>query len=90
MLDYVYTGEPPLGISEIGCAIFRGTTGGPNGQSVIERREIIGQRIDHVAAENSNARILSIACGHLREAQRSTAIRSAERVNDFETATFGN
>lgn len=76
MLDYVYTGAPPPDTSAVGLALFRGTTGLPNGQSVIARRDLLAQRIDEAAASRPGARVLSIACGHLREAQRSVALVS--------------
>jgi SAM-dependent methyltransferase len=74
MLDYVYTQVPPPGTTAIGSAVFRATTGLPNGQSVVDRRNLLAQRIDEIAAARPNAKILSIACGHLREAQVGTAI----------------
>ena len=74
MLDYVYDGTPPLGTSSFGQDIFRGTTGSTNGQSVVARRNLLSQRIDEIAASQSNARILSIACGHMREALLSEAV----------------
>ena len=74
LLDFVYSGTPPLGTSEFGKAVFAGTTRGPNGRSVVHRRELLAQRIDQVASERAQPRIASIACGHLREAQRSAAV----------------
>jgi hypothetical protein len=74
MLDYVYTGEPPQDTTAVGRAIFRSTTGLPNGRSVVARRDLLAQRIDEIALERPAARVLSIACGHLREAQRSAAV----------------
>jgi extracellular factor (EF) 3-hydroxypalmitic acid methyl ester biosynthesis protein len=82
MLDYVYTAIPPLGTSDVGCAVFRGTTGLPNGRSVVNRRDLLTERIDQVAGSRPNPRILSIACGHLREAQYSRAVISGA-VGEF-------
>lgn len=45
-------------------------------QSVRLRREILAGLIDEVCAEIPEARVLSVACGHLREAERSAAVRT--------------
>lgn len=74
MLDYIYSGEPPLETSAIGRAIFDGTTGLPNGQSVILRRNLLAKKIDETTSTRPDARVLSIACGHLREAECSRAV----------------
>jgi len=44
-------------------------------QSVRTRRAILAREIDVVAAERRDARVLSIACGHLREVEWSRAVR---------------
>ncbi len=75
MLDYNYTGTPPPATTPIGAKVFSGSTGSPTGQSVVERRSFIAQKIDTLSQEIHQSRILSIACGHLREAQQSTALR---------------
>ncbi len=74
MLDYIYSGEPPIDTTSIGRSVFRGTTGLPNGISVVERRDILSKKIDSIAASRSHPKVLSIACGHLRECQSSSAI----------------
>lgn len=76
MLDYVYSGIPPPGTTAIGRQVFSLTTGVRNGQSVIERRDYAAGLIDRTARETARPRILSVACGHLREANRSKATRS--------------
>jgi SAM-dependent methyltransferase len=82
MLDYVYGGTAPAGTTAEGLAVFRGTTGGPNGRSVVHRRDWLAARIDEIAAGRSGTRVLSIACGHLREGARSRAVAEG-RVTDF-------
>jgi hypothetical protein len=61
----------------VGCEVFRATVGGPNGQSVRERRSILADTIDKVACGIKGARILSLACGHLREAEHAKVIKTA-------------
>lgn len=75
MLDYVYGGTPPEGTTEVGKRVFDGTTRLSNGLSVIERRDYIAALIDRTAREVDGPQILSVACGYLREAQVSEAIR---------------
>jgi hypothetical protein len=76
MLDYVYGSTPPEGASPLGCRIFSGTTGLSNGLSVIARRDLLSQQIDELAAKRQHPRIVSFACGHLREGQRAQAVRA--------------
>lgn len=76
MLDYVYRGLPPPETSLIGKQVFLGTTRARNGLSVIERRDYLAALIDDAARATASPRILSVACGHLREAHSSEAARS--------------
>jgi hypothetical protein len=75
MLDFVYLGVPPAQTSAVGRQVFQATTGGPNAQSVRGRRDLLAARIDRIVATTPEAVILSVACGHLREAQLVAAIR---------------
>lgn len=74
MLDFVYTGIPPEGTTGLGRQIFQVTTRGPNGLSVIARRDLIGEKIDAATRWGIPA-ILSVGCGHLREARLAHSIR---------------
>lgn len=76
LIDYLY-GEKNLclGTSPIGAEVSRYMSEQPSAFSVRQRRDWLAQRIDTVAQERPDARILSIACGHLREAQRSVAVQ---------------
>ena len=76
MLDYVYSGHPPDGTSPAGQVVFLGTTRTSNGASVVERRNRLARIIDQEAARKRGLRVLSLACGHLREAQKSDAVRT--------------
>jgi SAM-dependent methyltransferase len=46
--------------------------------SVRSRRELLATLIDEVALERSLPRVLSVACGHLREAELSGAVSAGE------------
>ena len=78
MLDLVYSDNRPAELSELGKKLYEWALPKPGAESVRARREILAGIIDRVAAERPSARILSVACGHLREAQRSTAVRERE------------
>lgn len=77
LLDLIY-GESPLEeeISPPGQRVYEYLLQAPASRSVRERRRILAGLIDRVASERSCPRILSLACGHLREAQDSDGIRS--------------
>lgn len=74
MLDHVYDGTVPEGTSEIGAAVFRTTTSCSTARSVVLRREVLARRLDEVADRVIAPRVVSIAAGHLREAQRARAV----------------
>ena len=84
LLDLIY--REPAGydgpLSPIGTRLYEWAGAQPACRSVVERREILAALIDRVAAERPNPRILSVACGHLREAQRSDAV-SAGAIEEF-------
>jgi hypothetical protein len=75
MLDFIYTVVQPAQVSGVGRQVFEVTTGGPTARSVRERRDLLAAEIDRTSASTPTPLILSVACGHLREAQQSTAIR---------------
>ncbi len=71
MLDYVYSGSPPIETSHMGRAVFSVTTRGPMGLSVVHRKSLLRSYIDDVIARKPDARILSVASGHCRELEGS-------------------
>jgi extracellular factor (EF) 3-hydroxypalmitic acid methyl ester biosynthesis protein len=73
LLDYLYT-EQSLGLEHPGRDIYRFMFRQPSPRSVRERRERLAREIDTTAALVPGARILSVACGHLREAELSHAV----------------
>jgi hypothetical protein len=76
LLDYIYGMRGPDGASPLGRALFEYSTNGQSGSAVRERREVLARLIDETARSHSGARVLSLAAGHLREAEFSSAIKS--------------
>lgn len=74
MLDYVYDGVCPARVSPVGRAVFQGTTGSSCGRSIAGRRDLLARVIDEEAAARGSLRALALACGHLREVERSAAV----------------
>ena len=77
MLDLIYGDVPWSGeLSPLGARLRGWVAASHACSSVRERREILALAIDRVASERTSPRILSLACGHLREAQTSRAVRA--------------
>lgn len=81
LLDHIYglgdAARAPHPATAAGQIYFY-TVNSPACRAVRRRREILADEIDAVAARTSPRKpeILSIACGHLREAELSSAIRN--------------
>jgi len=76
LLDLIYRDSPFTGaMTPLGARIHAWAASQNACRSVRERRHILGTLIDAVASERSMPRILSLACGHLREAHHSEAVR---------------
>jgi SAM-dependent methyltransferase len=76
LLDLIYRDRPYAGtITDRGSRLYAWTGAGAACTSVRARRDGLAEWIDRIASERADARILSVACGHLREAQRSQAVR---------------
>jgi extracellular factor (EF) 3-hydroxypalmitic acid methyl ester biosynthesis protein len=83
MIDLAYGyGDLPRDITPLGGEIYRFERQIPASKSVRARRDFFATTIDFVASSVRGARILSIACGHLREALCSEAVRSG-RVGEL-------
>ncbi len=84
MMDYVYALDQELGINtEQYTDIYRYELATPGCISVRERRNIAARYIDETARANPQARMLSVACGHLRE------VRLCENLDeDFRGTLF--
>ncbi|MFA5879201.1 MAG: methyltransferase type 12 [Candidatus Margulisiibacteriota bacterium] len=77
LLDYIFgVGYIDHNISEIGKKILSYTTNSPASTAVWNRAQLISQYIDNFADKKKNLRVLSLAAGHLREANFSTAIKN--------------
>lgn len=78
MMDFIYGREemwPAPEADAIGTHIFNFTTQAPASEGVRSRRAFIAAKIDRLAEEIRRPHILSIASGHLREANLSAAVR---------------
>jgi extracellular factor (EF) 3-hydroxypalmitic acid methyl ester biosynthesis protein len=80
LLDFIYHEESArarlFAASPIGQAIFARNRMVPACLAVRHRCELLAAKIDEVCFSKRHARILSVACGHLREAASSDAIAS--------------
>ena len=81
MLDMMYDQQPPRDwvMTDVAAGIFRFGMQSPAPVAVRDRRLYIASEIDTTLAANPQARILSVACGHMRE---------LELVNRFHSASF--
>lgn len=78
MMDFIYGREEqwaPPPAEPIGQQVFSFTTSAPASEGVRARRAFIASRIDRLAEERRRPHIMSIASGHLREANLSSAVR---------------
>jgi extracellular factor (EF) 3-hydroxypalmitic acid methyl ester biosynthesis protein len=84
MMDYLYglyATDLLKGLDAIGEEIFRTTTNSTAASAVRYRRRLISNAID-VACQASGQSILSVACGHLREAECSLSV-NAQQFGSF-------
>jgi SAM-dependent methyltransferase len=84
LLDFIY-GDPSIeeevaGATPLGKALYSYTSQAPAPVAVRERRDLLTQHVDEIAAARGpETEILTIAAGHLREANRSIALQE-ERI----------
>jgi hypothetical protein len=71
--DNIVQSSPPLGRE-----IYAYTSEAASSVAGRERRDILARTVDEVAARVENAEVLAIACGHLREAELSTALEQGK------------
>ncbi|MEM8670534.1 MAG: class I SAM-dependent methyltransferase [Planctomycetota bacterium] len=78
MMDFIYGRQEDWtrpDASATGQAIFDYTTAAPASEGVRERRCHIADTLDRMAEDAKGKEVLAIACGHLREANLSSAVR---------------
>ena len=76
LLDYIYGIRIPEDATPVGRAIYDYASGRAAACAVRHRRALLAHAIDRAAdAVPGGAHVLSIACGHLREAELSSAMR---------------
>lgn len=75
LLDYLYGLAPvPPGTTPLGASIFSHMMNQQGALGVRARGDVLARMIDETAEAVERPRILSIACGHLREGTRSAAL----------------
>ncbi len=78
MMDYIYGVEEGWQAPEtsvLGSNVFQYTSNAAASAGVRARREHISEKLDDIARDRNNPEVLAIACGHLREASMSSAVR---------------
>jgi hypothetical protein len=81
LLDYIYcdphVAESVASASEVGRALYSHTKNVPSCVAARERRDLLTRYVDDTAIKaGGQGEILAIAAGHLREANRSAALRN--------------
>lgn len=79
MMDYIYGFYDKTLLSstdDLGEELFRFTTNSAAARAVRHRRRLLADAIDNICGLYDSASILSVACGHFREAELSKCIKS--------------
>ncbi|HEX2146068.1 MAG TPA: class I SAM-dependent methyltransferase [Pseudorhizobium sp.] len=83
LIDFIY-GHPSVAdeirsASPLGQTLHEYTKNAPSAVAVRERRDLLTQYVDQLAREKgSETEILAVAAGHLREADRSVALKEGQ------------
>jgi len=78
-LDFAYGCAPlPEGTTALGAQIYEFELQTSGSKSARARRDLLASVVDSVAEKKRLPKVLSIACGHLREAQISAAVRDGQ------------
>jgi len=78
LMDYIYGCEERWAAPEaspVGRRVFKYTTAAPASEGVRSRRGFVADLIDRLAGKKPDLQVLSVAAGHLREANLSAAVR---------------
>jgi extracellular factor (EF) 3-hydroxypalmitic acid methyl ester biosynthesis protein len=79
LIDFVYKHPDTRALvdaaTSAGRSVFNVTVNVSGCEAVRRRKEVLARKIDEVASERSNAEVLAVACGHLREAENSVALK---------------
>jgi len=80
LLDYIYGAAPlPDDTSTLGRRIYQWCRANSTAfKSVSARRDLLARKIGEAARRRPGARVLAVACGHLREAALSASISNGE------------
>lgn len=82
LIDYIYTRDPLAAgrtdVSPLGELIFGFTTGAPASAGVRTRRDMMAAIIDQTCSVTNQPSVLSVACGHLREAGLCRSVAAGE------------
>lgn len=76
MLDYIYGEADDDDSTTLGRRVLDATVSAPAPQAVRDRKDLLAATIDRIAGCITRPRVLAVACGHLREARVSEALRS--------------
>jgi extracellular factor (EF) 3-hydroxypalmitic acid methyl ester biosynthesis protein len=86
LIDLFYGGEGVHPYVEeatrLGQEIYRYTSGNPAARALRRRKEVLATMIDRVCGATPGARVMTLGCGHLREAEMSQAV-SQRKVDKF-------
>jgi len=78
ILDYIFGHNSLEGVSDLGRALYERERYQTSCRSVRARRDLLAAKVDETARRVRKPRVLSVACGHLREAQKSEAVAGGE------------
>lgn len=81
LLDFIYGPESDLPLpaleaaSELGRRVYAAAVRAPAASAVRMRRRMVGERVNALTTQRPGLSVLSLACGHLREAASCAAVR---------------
>jgi extracellular factor (EF) 3-hydroxypalmitic acid methyl ester biosynthesis protein len=83
VLDFAYGCEPlPEGTTDLGAQIYQCEWNASSVKSARDRRDALASAVDTIARQTGYPKVLSVACGHLREAKISKAVAEG-KIADY-------